>query len=124
MADIVKANKELPWKPVQHKRKPRCVAGRREGECSLVGGSAYADLVVSGVRASGDAKQTLSDYCKRGGIEIYEDSGITLLSKEPANRRTFSFKLTVKREFAEKMLDATFWPPFIYITKFVPSQRL
>ena len=121
--------KEPTWSEVvARKRKRKLIAGKhdvRDGASCLVGGSATTDIVVSGIRASLDAKEKLIDHLTRpfgksdNGIAV-ED--VQQLTKDP-KKKTLSFKVTIKTDDKKAVLTGQFWPPKTYVRNFIPGNK-
>ena len=123
--------KETSWVKVVSKNRnrprPKLIVGKydtQDGASSLVGGSATADIVVSGIRASLDAKDRLVAHLKcpfgknDGGIVIEPDD-VQQLTKD-SNKKTLAFKVTIKIEDKKTVFTDLFWPPKTCVRNFIP----
>ena len=79
----------------------------------LKAGSATVDLVISGLRMSDDSKDILHNYMKENGNEI-DVNQMELLTKRQ-DARTHTYKITIKREERDKVIDASFWPEGLFV---------
>ena len=99
----------------------------QDGASSLMGGSATADIVVSGIHASLDAKDRLVAHLKcpfgknDGGIVIEPDD-VQQLTKD-SNKKTLAFKVTIKIEDKKTVFTDLFWPPKTYVRHFIPFRK-
>lgn len=119
--------RDASWtRVVRRKPRQKALAGKKEST-SLLGGTGVVDLVISGIRAPPDGNtkdsidSVLSYITANGGADI-DASDIELLTKD-LKKRTWTFKITIKREQKGLLFDESFWPAYVYIRKFIPSQQ-
>ena len=83
---------------------------------TLKGGSEKLELVISRVRKC-QPKENLITYAEKNGVQI-SPNDVSLLTKHTDEAYTYAYKLAIKREDKDKVMNKEFWPAGIYVDWF------
>ena len=106
---------EESWTTVNRRRNARkVIKGSKKFNGSLIAASEYRDIYIGRCHVS-VTSEIIEDYAKNEiGIEVL---GCSCISRDGVNIK--AFRLSVRSEDSEKILDASLWPENVYVRKFV-----
>ena len=103
------------WTTVNRRRNARnVIKGSKKFNGSLIAACEYRDIYIGRCHVS-VTSEIIKEYAKNEiGIEAL---GCSCISRDGVNIKTF--KLSVRSEDSDKILDASLWPENVYVRKYV-----